>query len=1179
MDCPFCQQWTSSAADHVPWSVQAFDPTPSHKVCITDGVICVEGLSTKIVSRVGGNSSAVEQYNNLRGAILDDSTAVPWRTCLALFDYYPPLAAKAGSTQCVTINENGVITVGFEAGKQLEDSDCGGESYTWLDKTIVYRDSAVAVCQMCPVSAALLYSPVCPSIHDHDRVSRRYLYQLLFLIPDAQGPVICVNDQGHLVYKVKWGSADVTTTMWWNECGVFLKLIHGDEKVYCAHMIGTTLTCSRRHPWRVKLPSGQRMGSMLEYWKAVFCATLCAEFSRNEGAVPAAAVYSSGAVPHSPLPYRLMPTGCEETKVVKAFVNDQKIPDNLVDIAGRLLKDAKVTSTVWDHNTPWGALREYASKVAISSLSNFLCFPDEHAAFKDNEDSIVTEAPVEEVPPPVSDVTQSVKGWLCRAPWDWTEDDYDNVPALFKQACGMVIVNNTFDWDVSVCEFDKETQKPKLPAKAAPDDDKKRGLRMFEKYKPGFENGCDLEEVKRFWLWAYIREASAAALCCDEYATSFYAFWPESVTVGDAVWAELFGLRPPTTKGKVPEHYSNGRYLNGTYSDTYDYEKASGTHFSGDAWKGMNSLGVFSSLSFNLKVLPNKTTPVAGTRTTCTSRDENPEIVSVGSEPHGAEPVHWFVVPPAEFSEFSVWKTYNKQYLEANGRRKVLATVVPRQRIGEWHPFPSHTTVEYDAEKGLNSDDYGYFAPGNRATDNSWKPEFDELKLPLWHLYHRNHLDYSRYVRAMMYQKHGGVDSPLVILRSKKSRTTENLKLNIYGLCDDNGFFFRHGVMKVVDGQITGKSYMHVDIPGLLEYTVYTNKGGSQFVASPNELCTAAQTGVLTAGLTINVTWKQVVGTTGKYLKGYKSGVKEISEFEKLFRTARDALKWCAPYFDPDCHPGKSWSADWNLSDLQNKARHDKTVPLKSKQAAMKLLFANSAKGEFETFVKKLAWSFRHPPPDKKLESDYVSKWQDVWHSLDRKATKPSIVCPRYCAEKFHYYPRLHRSEKNNNTINKVNWRCENEYWFAKIGRTRDLPHGHCFAQTDFAVTEQDESSEEWVKIDNPATESDEFRNKTVANVCVIGSDDKYTYYRLHAISGGFYSYKGVQRQSGKNYGILRAVDGDLRKSEATNRSSVLGYAEIGGIKNDWPAYFKQKNVGDDNIVWDFPEEDDDDSE
>jgi len=365
---------------------------------------------------------------------------------------------------------------------------------------------------------------------------------------------------------------------------------------------------------------------------------------------------------------------------------------------------------------------------------------------------------------------------------------------------------------------------------------------------------------------------------------------------------------------------------------------------------------------------------------------------------------------------------------------------------------------------------------------------------------------------------------------------------------------------------------------------VYTNKAGLQFVASPNELCTAAQTGILTDGLAINVNWKKVIGDNGKYPRGYFSGVVTFDDFKELFDTARDALQWCAPYFDPACHPGKSWNADWHLSDLQTKALRDKSVSPESKKAAMTLLCVNQKLVEFETFVKKLAWSFRHPPPEKKLEDNknFVSKWQDVWHSLDRAATMPSIVCPRYCAEKFHYHLRFSRRATNKQeaalTEDMVKSRCENEYWFAKIGRTHNIPKGHCYNQKDFVVPEKDVGSL-WFQIDNPATRSDDWEDTTVANVCVIGADADYTYYRLHAISGGFYSYEGVQRKSGTYYGIFRAVDANLKKTEATDHSSELDYSAIEGERSDWSDYFKEKNAGEDNIVWDFPEEIDEDSD
>ena len=96
MDCPFCQKWTVSATDHVPWSQQAYSTEdPAYYLREENGCIVVVGLETQSVVRNGGSSLEVEQFTELKRVFLtDDNDNIPDRTRLALYDWYPSLAAR-----------------------------------------------------------------------------------------------------------------------------------------------------------------------------------------------------------------------------------------------------------------------------------------------------------------------------------------------------------------------------------------------------------------------------------------------------------------------------------------------------------------------------------------------------------------------------------------------------------------------------------------------------------------------------------------------------------------------------------------------------------------------------------------------------------------------------------------------------------------------------------------------------------------------------------------------------------------------------------------------------------------------------------------------------------------------------------------------------------------------------
>ena len=105
-------------------------------------------------------------------------------------------------------------------------------------------------------------------------------------------------------------------------------------------------------------------------------------------------------------------------------------------------------------------------------------------------------------------------------------------------------------------------------------------------------------------------------------------------------------------------------------------------------------------------------------------------------------------------------------------------------------------------------------------------------------------------------------------------------------------------------------------------------------------------------------------------------------------------------------------------------------------------------------------------PPKKVLESTKLSKWQLVWHSLDREDTKPTIVNPRYCAEKFHYYARLGWKDGKTKLYDMVGKHtCSNADVFAKIGRIPRTEKRHL--KDDAVADDEVPAGDDWYEISN----------------------------------------------------------------------------------------------------------------
>ena len=285
---------------------------------------------------------------------------------------------------------------------------------------------------------------------------------------------------------------------------------------------------------------------------------------------------------------------------------------------------------------------------------------------------------------------------------------------------------------------------------------------------------------------------------------------------------------------------------------------------------------------------------------------------------------------------FDVWTKYNDEYKKANGPRTInTEPVVQRAIVNDWEPLRASFTLKKSNLGGCNPSSFGYAANKELNVDGDWDGSYELAKKPLWHLFVRHAKDYARYVRMQMYQTVKGPSNVLIV--NDGSADGNNPKSKVYGLCDESGAFFRKGLMKITeDGGILGKCYMHVDTSDMV-YTVYTDKDKTNLIASPHELCTAAQTGVLRQSLA-SVSWKCAKGRSGTTRRGnsYKSKMRNLVSFTECFNQARDALKWCAPYFDPACHPGATWSDDWRLSDLQTQARHTPALTDNSMIAAKK---------------------------------------------------------------------------------------------------------------------------------------------------------------------------------------------------------------------------------------------------
>lgn len=1132
----------------MPWEHQAYNSgEPVYVTTLQNNTFVATGLRDgKKTSCVAG----VTEVNQLLDSLA--ASNVPFRTVCGVYDLYPSLCATVTSGQGnVTVGIDGTIVNTFEASKKLERgaliSIAADQQWLHYEEKFRRRDPSVAVCSACPTSAALAYNAVTPDVHGstYKRVSRRRLYQLLFSIPEAQTTAIMLSSNS-LVSKC----STFSMAMWWNESGAFLEATFNGTQKYGCNVVGNSLTCSHRHPWKfVNAVPSSRPRSMTAYWKTVFERVLCQQWKPPSPSTLELPLYDTVCAA-AKLPSVLIPTSTELQAVTRKFLYAQEIPSALSQYAAELLRANTVKSEIWDSSSEWGVMREYASKVAVETINDF-CKAD-HAGLQTVSAVAVLEPPP--VPQQSSPTVQSAP--FRAAPWEWSEEVFENAPMLFKQACGAVMLKAGFGWNIWNLDG---VNKPETTT-TVDADGQSNTTTIFKEWGV---TGTD-EELKLFWLYAYLKTVPSEVLMTDKDVVKYYDFWPKDVVVGSAVWAELFQIRK-TERNRVPVDWT-GAELDGTRDQSYAGRNKTNANLTESNWNTLRAEGraLFNGLVYCLTLVPNTKLVQKLPRGVCRSRNDHAEVVHVDNvdtlDAFGPK-VHVYVTPNANFPPDSTtpsnvitpFTAYNNKYMEANAETaSIHRGAVPRAGSLEWAEFKPVIVPVAQDEFGEHEDSYGY-VEGKGDSTTEWKDCYNESKLELWYLRLKSSKSYLQYVHTQIYQQLGelrltGGDRPSTI--------------TITGFIDDQGHYFRHGETKRhSDGKkITGRGSIYTSHQ--LSYTCYGTKDGTQLIASPHELCTAAQAGLLSDKGVAGVLWKAI------HKKSELPPSNSLTKFFTDFTTARPALQWAAPYFDPACAPGSTWEAEWHLSELQLEARSRiaNKPDFGALQAAKNLLNPVSRnKDNFKNYVMKLAWAFRHGCTDKEYA---VSTWNAVW--INGSPPPTSVVHPNYLEESYHnlWYK----------TGSKSITAGTDEYWIACAGyqtayNERMIPsfvrsrpvNSQCVSIETYmrrTSTEPTIDGGEWLVYDLILISRD-FQTR----VFFLTYKDDYFYYRVTP-----------RTTDDGDYGILRVTD----KIEGTSCTADFNWEALStfevnadnipfqsGVSVEWASLFNDGEEGDKEFVAD----------
>lgn len=1005
MECPFCSEWVSDPNCHLPWQK---DNVP-YELVLSDELLSLKVTETKTVCfNVGpGFTQAVYLHN----AATNESTKTEWRTICGVYHHFPMLLADNVGTDNVgreTLNgSNSMSNVQFKINEGLvwgmkPTSQCR------FPKQVLSNAKKILPLQRCQKApaefAALGYARVTIDVDAYSRVSRRWLSRQLYLIPDVQCSVMTLGSiQGGFEYKCK----SCTFETWWNESGMFLVVTAG-SKEYAAHVLGRTLTCSRRHSWQLpdEFLEESQFTNVITYWKRVFEQSLGENWHRSAGDTTTDAAYRGNFV-ESSLPMELWPRGTDKASArekTELFICKQIIPSELQALASELYNSEKFKPTVFE-KTQWGLLREYASKVATFSLTSFL--DGSHGGLAGTSESdipAVTAVPELTLAPTKSSV-------YSVPPWEWSTSTLNACDPMYRTAVADVVCNPLFlerrefaditldsgflSWpetcNIPQCDDGLSTTFYPYLRKAEPLTltDATMHVNRFRAFatidstaEDNYNKDYCFNAQRQRWLCLWLQGVGCKDLKNDMVVRSVVSMWPDSVFLHSFAWTTLYQVQAGRQAEKVPYSPATNTTSTGCATEQHSSHKdnasfkypekrgdASGTE---NAWtmirgtEGLNTaMTLFSYFAFRLSI--DKFTESIGDAAAARIGRREDDLLKRAVNFTAC--VKWttdLVLSDTEdglkgrdnaFCVVPIGQTI-PDYIENNLKSMVIngyvrnvvpePYVVPAIAQSEWIEFkPFAFDVKKDSKYGPFSE-LGF--SGNARDQNGWSAECQSENLWLYHLYKRCNKDMKAKDKSTVYDL-------VKNFRLWKKNTgvcdatfEDRIAIEVMR-CDQDMELFRYGMYNKATRECRGAAYSSVDIA----FECYRSTEGVLY-ASPYELTVAASVG-------------RCCDDTKKGAPVWKCDGAEVGKDEHFitcFEGCKDLLVVMSKYFDNGCEPAGNFGNVWLLSNRYAALNKSSNLNLTDEAAesfwSLMQVPVSDRKLTLEaidTYCRKLGWAFK----------------------------------------------------------------------------------------------------------------------------------------------------------------------------------------------------------------------------